>query len=633
MLRGAYPSGGTNMAKPKLVLEGSKEERETLLTRIQNELKQTDRDVEDRSKVYKMRRDFWEGKHQLYTNVVGLRGKEREGHINAVFNYVWKMGEKLHESLTNFPFRLKMISEDESNEQENIRTESLERAIVRVLDDNDFHEVIFDRSSAVQVRDGDFAIKCTVQKNEEEGPFIRIEHVENMEKLHVMWDDSAGKSFSSIALVDEWTLEKISQEFDGYKAEAMGNNQDIQGTGSSSHGDEYGMMGYGNRYQTTPTGQTDLPKQKVIDYWGWVFSGGKRKVCNAIVVGKEMVQYEVTDYKIIPWFIGHSYANPRYPWSMSFIDPLIDPQVELNDRQSEEGDLIRIGAHMKFLVVNMPDFDEKSLRPGSGQVIFIEGEGADFRPLQMSITPFPSEAYLNRTMEHMFTLGLPKIAFAAGTAPYTGRVGAIQYQSVVDPVNKLRVNWEKVLKDLTKIIQQYFIDFFPETHGFMALATDEGDGPLTIRMADFDWENILPMSKSDMIVDASTLYDRDAISTRKYLELAGMDDAPRIIKELKKESQDEELFTARGKFKELSQAATTAKLDQQKALMDQQEEAGALQGAVDQATAPQPKPIMHENQNQGTQRGISSTKGAPQTGQVSQMGAMRQITQNLNAKG
>jgi hypothetical protein len=621
------------MAKAKLVLEGSPKEREELQERVLNEIKLTDRDVDDRKKVYKLRRDFWEGKHHLYTNVVGLHGKEREGHINAVFNYVWKMGEKLHESLTNFPFRLKMVSEDESSEQENIRTESLERAIVRVLDDNDFQEVIFDRAAAIQVRDADFAIKCTVQKNDEEGKFIRIEHIEDMEKLHVMWDDSAGKSFSAIAFCDEWTLEKIKQEFDGYEAEAMGNTGDVSGTGNSSHGDEYGMMAGTNRSSTTPSGQTDLPKQKVIDYWGWVVRDGKRKVCNVIMVGKDMVQYETTDYKIIPWFIGHSYANPRFPWSMSFLDPLIDPQVELNDRQSEEGDLIRIGAHMKFLVINMPDFDEKSLRPGSGQVIFIEGEGADFRPLQMSITPFPSESYINRTMEHLFTLGLPKIAFAAGTAPYTGRVGAIQYQSVVDPVNKLRVNWEKVLKDLVRLIQQYFIDFFPETAGFMATATDEGDGPIVIRRAEFDWENILPMSKSDMIVDASTLFDRDAISHRKYLELAGMDDAPRIIKELKKEAQDEELLTARGKFKELSTAATTAKLDQQKALMDAQEEQGALQGAVDQATQPQPKPIMHESQNQGEQRGISSAKGAPQTGQVSQMGAVRAATQNLNAGG
>lgn len=621
------------MAKPSLILAGSKKDRDDLKDKILEGIKLTEPDVDDRKKVYKMRRDMWEGKHHLYTNVVGLRGKEREGHISAVFNYVWKMGEKLHESLTNFPFRIKMVSEDESLESENIRTETVEKAIDRVFEDNDFHEVIFDRASAIQVRDGDFAIKCTVQTNDEEGKYIKIEHIEDIEKLHVGWDDAAGTTFSWIAYHDEWSLSKIADEFDGYEAEAMGNSG--KGSGSGSHGDEYGLLGTGTRHQSTATGQTDIPKQKVIDWWGYKNINGKRKVCNAIIVGKEMVQYQETDYRQLPWLIGHSYPNPRYPWSISFIDALIDPQVELNDRQSEEGDLIRIGSHMKFLVINMPDFDEKSLKPGSGQVIFIEGEGADFRPLQMSITPFPSDSYLNRIMEHLFTIGLPKIAFAAGTAPYTGRVGAIQYQSVVDPVNKLRVKWEKVLKDLVRMIQQYFIDFFPETAEFMKLSTEEGDGPTVIRRVDFDWENILPMSKSDMIVDASTLFDRDAISVRKYLELSGIDDAPRVIKELKKESEDEELFTARGKFKDLSSAATRAKLEQQKALMEVQDEAGQVTGALSNPpTEAVPKPIMHEDQNQGSKsRGISSAKGAPQTGQVSQQGAMRAMQQNMNAKG
>lgn len=615
------------MAKPKLVLEKDEKFRDELTEEILKEIKLTQSDVDERKRVLKMRRDFWEGKHHLYTNVVGLRGKEKEGHINAVFNYTWKMGEKLVESLTNFPFKLKMVSEDESDENENIRTEAVEKAIKKVLRDNDFLEVVFDRCSAIQVRDADFALKCTVQDNAEEGKFIRIEHAEDIEKVHVMWDTASGNTYGAVAFVDEWTLEKIKQEFDGYDAESM--QQEEGSKGSGSHGDEYGLMGAGNRSQTTPTGKTDLPKAKVIDYWGRKLVDKEYKIINAIIIGKEMVQFQSTDYKDIPWEIGHSFDNPRYPWSMSFIDPLIDPQVELNDRQSEEGDMIRVGANMKFVVVNMPDFDEKSVKPGSGQVIFIEGENADFKPLTMNMSPFPNEAYLSRTIEHLFTLGLPKIAFAAGTAPYTGRVGAIQYQAVIDPVNKLRKKWQKVLRDLVRMIQQYFIDFFPETHEFMV----DSNGKLIIRDVEFDWENILPLSKSDLIVDASTLFDRDAIPLRKYLELSGINDAPRIIKELKNESRDEELITARGKFKEMSRGAVQAGIEARKMQMEAEEAQGASMGQVAEATQPQPKPIQHTFQNQGERRGISSARGAPQTGQVSQQGAMRAMQQNLNAQG
>lgn len=627
--------GGAIMAEPDLVMDGSEELQNAVLEDVLLKIKQTQPDVDERKRVLKKRRDFWEGKQNLYTNVVGIRGKEKEGHISAVFNYVWKMGDKLQSSLANFPFRIKMISEDEADEQENVRTEAVEKAINRVLSDNDFFEVIFDRCSTMQVRDGDFALKCSVQKNTKEGTYIRIEHAENMEKVYVMWDSASGDSFSGIAFVDEWTLDKIRREFDGYEAEPMGQSSEDSTAGSgSSHGDEYGLLGSASRSQAVSTGKTDLQKARVIDYWGIRMIDKEQKVINAILVNRDLVQLQITEYKEIPWYIGHSFSNPPYPWSLSFVDPLVDPQVELNDRQSEEGDMIRVGAHIKFLAINMPDFDEKSVKPGTGQVIFIEGEDADFKPLNINVSPFPSEAYLTRTMEHLFTLGLPKIAFAAGTAPYTGRVGAIQYQSVIDPVNKLRTKWEKVLKDLVRMIQQYFIDFFPETHTFM-----EGpDGNLIIRQVEFDWENILPLSKSDMIVDASTLFDRDAIPLRKYLELAGLNDAPRIIKELKTESRDEELLTARGKFKELSRAAVTATIDARKQQMAAEEAQGAAAGQIAAATAPtgtpeQPKPIQHTFQNQGERRGISSARGVPQTGQVSQTGAVRAVQQQTNAAG
>jgi hypothetical protein len=622
------------MAKADLILEESKEIRDKILGEIQNEIKYVEPEVTERKKSMKMRKDFWEGNHHLYTNVIGLRDKSQEGHILAVFNYVWKMGNKLQESLTNFPFKLKLKSEDEGDEIENIRTEAVEKFINKTLSDNDFLEVIFPRCGTVQVRDGDFAVKCTVI-GDENGKAIKIDHAEDMVKVYVMWDDAAGKSFSALAFVDEWALTKVEQEFDGYQAVPI---TETTQEGDGSHlNDQYGVLTASiTKINPTPTGKTRIPKTKVCDYWGKKQIKGEWKVVNAIVVGaklNDMIQFIVTDYDEIPWYIGHSFPNPPSPWSMAFIDPLIDPNVELNDRQSEEGDLIRAGSHVKWLVVNMPDFDEKLVKPGSGQCIFIEGPDADFRPLLNNTNAIPSEAYLNRIMEHLFTIGLPKIAFAAGTAPYTGRVGAIQYQSVIDPVNKLRLSWNKVIKDLCYSIQNYMIKFFPETHSYMRSHEGGEDGDLIIREVELDWENIMPLSKSDLIVDASTLFDRDAISHRKYLELSGINDAPRVIKELKTEAKDEELLTARGRFKQLSSAAVRAQLKAMQATREQEEANAELMG-MNQGGSPQrPKPIMNEGQNQGERRGVSAARGVPQTGEVSQAGAAAMAQQNLNAQG
>ena len=330
------------------------------------------------------------------------------------------------------------------------------------------------------------------------------------------------------------------------------------------------------------------------------------------------------------------------PWSKGFIDDLVDPQIELNDRSGEEGDLVRVGSHMKFLVVNMPDFDPSSIKPGSGQVIFLEGEDVDFRPLQMSISPFPSESYIDRTTEHLFNLGLPKIALAAGTAPYTGRVAAIQYQPVADIAQNLRMKWEVVLTDLISTIQQYFIDYFPETHQFMkeSIYNEDSktyeDGEMTIREVEFDWENILPLSRSDKVVDASTMRDRNAISLHSYLELTGFKDPQKEIKKLKKEMNDEELVATMTKFQQLSSGAVRAQIDAAQKMRSAEEANAETMGSMEElankaSAANTPAPILSPEQNSG-RRGVSTSTGTP-TGQTATLkGSVAQASQNINAQ-
>lgn len=598
-------------------------------------------EVSEREPILSKRQDFFEGRHHRWTNVNGQAIKQQEGHIQAVFNYIYRFCLKLHQSLTNSPPRIKIVSKDESNEIETARSEAVETALYKVLNDNQFFKVIFKRSGVNQIRDGDFIVGCTVQEDDKDGKHIEITHSEDMAKVLVMWDDAAGTSYSGVAFRDMWTLSKIMREY-GYEAEP---HQEKPGDGKEQKGshnnDQYGMFASTvDPKPSVPTGQGKLPKAEVIDYWGYEVIAGEVKTVNLIFINREMVQFIVTDYKEVPKWIGHSFVSAGKPWSISFIDPLIDPQIELNDRTGEEGDLIRIGSHMKFVVVNMSDFDADSIKPGSGQVIYIEGENADFKPLQMNISPFPSDSYLNRIMEHLFTIGLPKIALAAGTAPYTGRVGAIQYQPVVDFVTDLRIQWEVVLDQLLKTIQQYFIDYFPELHPIMReYVIDEetgagSDGELVIRDIEYDWDNVLPLSRSDKVVDASTVYDRHAISTHTYLEQAGFRNPSAEIKKLKAEAKDPEMMTLREKFSQFASGVVKAQLEAQKSMMDAQEQNGAIAGqmadAQNKGTPESKKPILTPEQNDGS-RGVMTGTGSP-SGQTTQNGDIATTTQNLNAK-
>lgn len=628
--------------KGTLIIDDSvpKETRENISERVLGYIDQMKTELSEREPILQKRQDFFEGQHHKWTNVIGQTVKQMEGHILAVFNYIYRFCTKLHQSLTNSEPRIKIKPGDEASEVEVVRAEAVEKALYRVLSDNNFFSTIFKRASINQIRDGDFLLGCVVTEDDEAGKHIEITAVEDLKKVSVIWDDASGTSFTGVIFRDMWTLAKIKREFD-YDAEAFSDKTQETNAQKGDHlKDQYGMLSQGGSASVTvPTGQGKVPKGEIVDYWGLEVINKKIKVVNLVYINKELVQFYVTDYKKIPKFIGHSFISPGKPWSVSFIDGLIDPQIELNDRSSEEGDLIRIGAYMKFVVVNMPDFDPDSIKPGSGQVIFIEGENADFRPLTMNITPFPSESYINRVLDHLFNLGLPKIALSAGTAPYTGRVGAIQYQPVVDFVSDLRIQWEVVLRDLFRTTQQYFIDYFPEMHPIMreAIMGEDGEiieGDFIIRDIQFDWDNVLPLSRSDKVVDASTLYDRHAISTSTYLEEAGFRDPTSEIKKLKNEAADPEMMTLREKFSQLSSGALKAQLDAQKVAAQTQEElgaAGAIGGENTGATPASPKPLLTTEQNSG-RRGVLTGTGTPTGQTATQKGAVAQATQNINAQ-
>lgn len=606
-------------------------------------LKDIQPDVDKRKPMYQKRRNMFEGNQQIYTNVVGLQQKETEGHIMPVFNYVKKMAKKLYQSVTNYPFRFRVEGEDESNEVELLRAEAVEKFIDKVLYDNRFYNVIFKRGTLTQIRDGDAAIKCVVEDNAG-GRDIKMYLCERPENLYVMWDDVQGTSFSAIAYVDEWTNERIKREYPDVELTAD-RTTNITSTGSHDN-DQYGLLSIASN-SLAPDGANKVPKNKVVDFWIWAaferdeMGNPIYKVVNEVLIGtgddSQIADFQVTDYRRLPWVFIHGEPNPGKPWSSAFIDILFDANIELNDRSGEEADVIRIGANRKFVIKNMPDFDAESLKPGSGQGIYIDGPDADFYPLPDSINIFPSESYKNSVMDHLFNLGLPKIALSAGPAPYTGRVGAIQYQAVADEVTDLRCAWNNALEDLFLMIQEYGIDFFPGVKEIFTISEEVApgvyeDGDATPRRVTFDWDNPLPLSRSDAVVDAATMFDRKVLPIRMFLEQAGFKDPNRIIKELKKEWKDEDLIPIRSQFDNLADSILKKQNEAAREAANLQEEIEA--GLITQTNSQSgntPPPILHSSQNQGQRRGVSNAKGVPVTGAASAAGSMRQVQQNNNA--
>ena len=164
------------------------------------------------------------------------------------------------------------------------------------------------------------------------------------------------------------------------------------------------------------------------------------------------------------------------------------------------------------------------------------------------------------------------------------------------------------------------------------------EGDMIIRDVEFDWENILPLSRSDKVVDASTMRDRNAISLHTYLEQTGFRDPQKEIKKLKKEMQDPDLVTTMPKFQQLSDAAVQAELEaKQKTLQAEEANAetfGTMQDMVAKAnrgSQPTKAPILSPEQNEG-KRGVLTGTGTPTGQTATQKGAVAQTTQNINAQ-
>lgn len=625
-----------------MILDGTPKLQEAIKSEVVKTIKDLEPDVSHRKSAYRIRRDMFEGKHHKYTNIPGLTNKEKEGHISAVFNYVSKMGRTVVRKSVGGSFKFRVVEEDASNEIESVRAEGVENWISKVLRDNKFEKSILKRGATVQVRDADFALKCYVVENPDGSREIKIDLVDDMEKLYVQWDDASGREFSKIAYIDFWSETKVLREFPNVDLNDVPARSEVKGTAVGEHGDEYAADTDGEKFSTknlSPGYKGKNKKHQIVDYWGWhdiedKFGIKEFKPINMVLLGTgedaQILQFVITEYRKLPWFIGHSYPNPGKPWSSAFIDNLFDANIELNDRTGEEGDMIRAGANKKYVAFNMSDFDAQSLSNNTGQVIFIEGEDADFRQLQDSTNTFPSESYKNSVMEHLFNLGIPQVALAAGSGPYTGRAGAIQYQPVADIVGDLRDEWDVVLYDLFEMIQWYGIDYFPEVRDLFTISEWDGEGNyydvgIGPRRVELDWDNPIPLAQSDAVVDAATMFDRKALPLKRFLEMGGFSDVNAVIKELKAEARDPELAGIRVGPDELTESVQTRmqEIQGRREGLDMQEQVDLQAGAT-----PEKPPVLG---GRTSGRGVSSAENSPSTGQ-SAGGAARQAQQNLNAQ-
>jgi hypothetical protein len=597
-----------DLSKSKLPIELADDDkvREKIQEEIKADIKGASADKDERKRMYDKRRDFVAGRQEKYTNIVGLTQKSKQGHADQVINYVGRSAVKIYHSVANNPPHIKGLPLSRTNEIEGLRAQSVEDFIDRVFWRNKWWKQGYKRAVMNQVVIADFAIKVYFNSDKKE---IKVTQAEKMENLVVGWRSDDALEYDWVAHTSMMSIDFIREKW-GIKVKPEVDPK--SGSGSGQHGDEWGVDNGSS--VNSPTSTKDFstqPMAQVTEY--------TTDEIYAIIIGGKLCEYVKHEWGFNPWVIGHSLHMPGKPWSKSYIDDLMSPNIELNEASNDERDYIRTASNAKYTAKNMSDFDPESIKPGSGQVIFIDGPDSDFATLQQTVNTYPVDTYVTRTKSYIHDMLVPEVGFGSSGSD-SGRKSAIDYQTILDVTNDLRDSWELVLEAIIERIQVLGKKYFP--------SVDFWDNPETgefeVRMIDFDWDDVMPISTSDKIVNILNKFQMGLPFETTFEEL-GYKDPRSVIEMMKKEAEDKILVEYRAKLYTMMKGGLEAQADQ----------AMATQAITPTVTpgAPQvnsPSPTLVSSENQGGLKPMSTAGGT--TSYSSGAGIIAKEAQNLGAK-
>lgn len=595
----------------KLTVEGTPQEQKQWSKKIDNNIQDLLKDKSERTIIYNKRRDFYSGNQGDYSNIFGVikDTKQKKGHTNQVTNYAGKTVVKIAFGIANNPPTYTITPDDALDEIETIRAQAVEDYTDSVFRKNKFWKGTYRRSAFIQSQLGDVAIKTYPV-----GTDIKICGHESMETLMVGWNGNHGE-YDFVAAELLLTPKNIFDQY-GIKVneKALGSvdSGTQKGSGSWQNNGQWDTKSKGQ--SELPSGKTQLPKLKVIEY--------DSLDVYALKIEGELVQLNKKDDVNFPrvmfWTIVPNIPNPPSPWSIADIDYLIDPQIELNDNDNRSSDHLRVGNVQRYVAYNMNDFDPESIKTSSGQVIFVnDPDGKSrFEPLQTNINNFPDDQYNQRKMAQMYDMGLPKVTYGASGAD-SGRSKAIDYQSSIDLTTFKRDAWELALTEICEKIQIFGNFLLPDQDWFK-----NADGEFVLRGLEFDWPDTLPTSQSEKIVNVANKVNMIGISIRTALKELGYRNPDAEIAQLKKELQDPDLMILRSKMWPLSQGI----------LMAQNQATSMGQGNnTDTGSVNQASPTLTSEQNSGASQPMAAKGGT--TAYSSAVGTVEKARQNMQAGG
>ena len=562
-----------DLSKSKLPIEIDEQEVDKVQESILKKVALTESDRNKRKKEYKRRREFFAGKQESYTNIVGLTQKSKKGHADQVVNLAGRSVTKIYHSTSNTPPQVKVLPIDQKDELEMLNAQAVEDFQERVFWKNRFWKQGYKRACLNQAVDADFAVKTYVDPETNE---IRIVNAEKMENIAVGWRSDDAMEYDWVANRELMSTDAIKNLW-GIEVEP---DVKIKGQESSGlQGDEWGVKGKQVGEFTSAT--QDEPTQPMA----YVTEFATDTVY-AILINEKIVSYVKHQYGFNPWVIGHSLHIPGKAWSKGLIDDLMSPNVELNEVLNDDRDYIRTASNTKFVARNMSDFNPESIKPGSGQVIFVDGADSDFSTLTQTVNTYPVDTYIGHIRGFIHDLLVPAVGFGSSTSD-SGRSKAIDFQTIVDVTDDLRIAWELVLDGISERIQKLGFKYFGGDYWL------NSQGQFEVRMCEYSWTDIVPITQSERVVDVLNKFQMGLPFVKVWEEL-GYKDPQAILELMKRETEDPLLSAYRSKMYNIFPGIQQGMAQSQAAM---------------QQNPNQPAPMLTSSQNDGMSLPVSARGG------------------------
>ena len=621
----------------KLILEGTPEQQEEWSKLIDKRLEALKPDQSDRAKMYRVRKNFYNGDQASYTTVVGRVIKEKKGHANAVYNYVGKTATKIGYGLANNPPKVTIPARSivglDFVAAERTRAQGVEDFVAEVFKRNRFWKRHYRRGCFNQVVMADAALKTwPFNKGTKEKPIweLKIVSHENIESLLVGWRADDPSEFDYVIAEIDTSIQSLKEQFDLDVPEVLADTPKAGGSNANSNwsGSNQWNTKSGGTSATLPTGKTNVPTVKLIEYDDQNVYALKLKTGS----GSKLIQLAFKDGVSFPkvkfWVMVPNIPNPNSPWSISDIDCMVDPQIEFNETSNEERDYIRVGAKQRFVAYNMDEFDPESVKTESGGVIFVNSPmgDADFKALQTNVNIFPSQQFLQRTRDVLYDLGIPKVVYGSSGAD-SGRSKSIDYQSMIDLVIFKRDAWELALDQLIEKIQVMAHFYFKDSQDIFE---DPETEEFVTRYAEFDWTDILPVTQADKVVNVLNKVQMGLPFRIAFKEL-GYRDVESVLQAMRKEAKDPDLMMFRSKMYGVSGGLLEAQQRAQSVVSSMEQPPPASTPGAPEVN--QAAPTLVSSQNEGGNRRLPMATRGGTTSFSTGKGLIAKARQNLIAAG